>query len=520
MNKKYDIDYSRLPHYIFIGIVVVALAVLNYFYFSGHISSNPELINNYSLRDDDMNKTRQPAVAGLFYPADSHQLSAALDGYLSAGGNTLSPRPHMLVVPHAGYIYSAAVAAKAYKRLLPFREDIKRVILVGPSHRVALRGVALSSAARFKTPLGTVDTDRALTAELASLPGFHINDRAHAGEHSLEVQLPFLQKVLQRFAIVPLVYGDVTPEELAAALAPYLRRNDVLVVISADLSHYLDYDSAKTADAATAAAVDRKQALESHQSCGATGINAALELARRFNLKPRLLDMANSGDVTGKNDSVVGYASWMFDNSEPEPQLSPLEQEVENLRYFAKFNGAALLDIARESLRRATEEKRRFRPARDKFDDVLFNKGASFVTLTQKNGLRGCIGTLVPSQAVALDVAANAYAAALEDKRFPPVTAEELPGLQITISLLTGYERIDFNSEQDLLRQLQPGTDGLVIRDGNRQGLFLPSVWQQLPDKAEFLKNLKLKAGLSPAYWSDQIKAYRFRIVEIKENEN
>ena len=150
----------------------------------------------------------------------------------------------------------------------------------------------------------------------------------------------------------------------------------------------------------------------------------------------------------------------------------------------------------------------------------MFNKGAAFVTLTKNAALRGCIGSLVPGRAVALDVAENTYAAALEDKRFPPVSADELKDIRISISLLSDYERIYFNSEKELLDKINAGTDGLVIRDGDRQGLFLPSVWEQLPEKTEFLTNLKLKAGLSPSYWSDKIRAYRFRVVEIKNNEN
>lgn len=522
MRKSDDIDYSRLPHYIFIAAVGIALLVLNWFYFDKHASSNTEVINNYSLRDEDMAKTRVPAVAGLFYPADVYQLSNVVDGYLSQASSTLTPRPHMMVVPHAGYQYSAAVAAAAYKKLLPFQNEIKKVILIGPSHRVALRGAALSTAAQFSTPLGTLPTDEEITAKLAEIPGFGYNDKAHAEEHSLEVQLPFLQKVLgKKFTIVPLVYGQIDPADLAAALAPYLSRNDTLLVFSADLSHYLDYNTAKAIDGRTVEMVDLQQELESHQSCGATGINAALQLAKKFAFQPRLMDMANSGDVTGERDSVVGYASWIFDKkNQPEKPHTPLEQETDNLRFFAKHYGTKLMQIAETALNVAVKSDKYFEPSRRDFDDLLFNKGAAFVTLTKNGELRGCIGTLLPKQAIARDIAANTYAAALEDSRFPPVTVEELPELKISLSLLTGFEPISYTSEQNLLDQLQPGVDGLVIRDGDRQALFLPSVWAQLPDKQDFLNNLKLKAGFSPSFWSSQIKAYRFRTVEIKQHEN
>lgn len=522
MNKKFDIDYGRLPYYIIIGIVLLAFLILNYIYLVDYTSSNSEAINDYSIRDEDMNKTRTPAVAGLFYPADVYQLSNIVDEYLEQAPSATSQRPQIIIVPHAGYQYSAQVAASAYKKLVPFAQEIKKVIVIGPSHRVALQGAALSSATEFSTPLGKIPTDSEITTELSQQPSFKMNDKAHAQEHSLEVQLPFLQKTLKKFTIVPLVYGNIEPQVMAEALKPFVNRKDVLIVISADLSHYLDYDTAKIVDGHTAGLVERNQQLEDHLSCGATGINTALLLAKDLSYQPKLLDMANSGDVTGERSSVVGYAAWLFEqkNNEPAKKLTPLEQEVENLSHFARHHGAALLQIAAHSLRNAVAKQKPYNPSRDDFDDVLFNKGASFVTLTKNGELRGCIGTLVANRAVSLDVAANAFAAAMKDDRFSPVTAEELPQLEVSISLLSDYEQLHFKTENELLQQITAGIDGVVIRDGNRQGLFLPSVWKQVPGKEEFLRNLKLKAGLSPSYWSDQIKAYRFRVVEIKKNEN
>ena len=256
-------------------------------------------------------------------------------------------------------------------------------------------------------------------------------------------------------------------------------------------------------------------------SCGATGINAALLLAAEKHLRPETLELANSGDTVGDRDSVVGYGAWSF-AAEPEPAVPAgrLEAELENLRRFASFYGRDLYQIARRALSEAAEHGRRFEPSRGDWPDKLFDKGAAFVTLTVKDSLRGCIGTVVPYQAVALDVAANAYEAAMEDSRFQPVKPEELPGIDIEISLLTDYEEIDFADEKELLTKIRPGIDGLIIRDGDRQGLFLPSVWEQLPGRQDFLNNLKLKAGMSPTYWSDNIKVYRFRTLEIKENEN
>lgn len=507
-------------YYLFWGAVVVILLFFNYMYFYEHTSSNSEVINDYSLRDEDLKDIRVPAVAGLFYPADVYQLSDMVDNYLAKAKTGNSQRPHIIVVPHAGYKYSAQIAASAYKKLLPFREEIKKVILVGPSHFVALQGIALSPTKSFKTVLGNIPTDAEISSVLSTFEGFSYNEAAHKKEHSLEVQLPFLQKVLHKFSIVPLVYGDVNPRLLADALKPFINRDDVLIVVSADLSHYLDYDTAKVVDGVTIDMVAHSQALQNHQSCGAIGINAAILLAKDNNLHPKLIDIANSGDVTGDHDSVVGYASWVFDKKDKEESvaMSPLEQEVENLNNFARHNGAKLIEIAQTALEQAAKLQKEYRPSRKDFPEILFNKGAAFVTLTKNGELRGCIGSLMPRQAIALDIAANTFAAAMEDSRFSPVTADELPSVDISVSLLSSYEPINYADEADLLSQLQPGVDGLVIRDGDRQGLFLPSVWKQLPDSKEFLNNLKIKAGLSPAYWSNKIKAYRFRVVEIKKN--
>ncbi len=517
MFEKFEIDRASLPKYILIVTITIAVVVLNIYFIRTYISSNNETITDYALRDEDMNPSREAAVAGLFYPADVYQLQKDIDGYLEMVPPSLNKRPHILIVPHAGYLYSAKVAAHAYQKILPFRKQIKKVFLLGPSHRVPLKGAALSSAKNFKTPLGEIPVDSKITAELAAKPNFAINDRAHRDEHALEVQLPFLQKTLDKFSIIPMVYGHTEPQKIADALTPYLQKNDSLLIISADLSHYLDSRTAARIDGETATMIAEGQPLDEHRSCGATGINTAMLLARSFGLKPQLLDITNSGNVTGEMSSVVGYAAWMFSRQPAEEEKLPaLEQEAENLRFFAKHNKAALLGITATALERAVVGKH-FTPERDDYPDVLFNKGASFVTLTQNGELRGCIGSLLPNRAIALDLADNARQAALKDSRFPPLTAEELKTTDFNISLLTGYERIESKNEEDLLAQLKPGIDGLVVRDGNRQGLFLPSVWKQLPDKKEFLTNLKIKAGLSPTYWSDDMKIYRFRTVEIND---
>lgn len=526
INKedKSSSNYKRNIKYILTAVALVALLWVNYCHFSQHISSNPERINNFVAEVDDMNKFRVPAVAGLFYPANAGDLDSQVGKYLSSTTSTHGKQPKILVVPHAGYMYSAQTAAKAYSLLTPYRDTIRNVVLVGPSHHVALKGVALSNDDYFTTPLGKIEVNKALNAELSVQPGFQYNNAAHLKEHSLEVQLPFLQKVLKNFTITPIVYGEADPQELANALAPFLKQPETLIIFSADLSHYYTYDQAKQIDDQTKTLVENKIPLvEDHMSCGATGINAAVILAQENYLLPKLLDIVNSGDVTGDKSGVVGYGAWSFDTPEKAPEKTPhnpLEQEVENLRSFASHHGKELMNISRLSLEEAVLKNKHFKPHRDDYPDVLFNKGAAFVTLEKHGELRGCIGSLMPNQSIAYDIALNSYSAAMEDNRFSQIEPEELKDIKISISLLSGFEPTTYNSEEDLLTKIVKGVDGIVIRDGDRQGVFLPSVWKQLPDPQEFLNNLKLKAGMSPTYWSNKIKVYRFRVVEISKDED
>lgn len=522
MNQKNDdFNFQRIFHYIWIILAVLGLIWLNYADFRRYLSSNPTTINQYIPEAEDMEKTRLPAVAGLFYAGQPQQLEEEVSFYLSNTGSISARQPKILIVPHAGYRYSATTAAKAYIELEKYKNDIKNVIIVGPSHRVGFKGVAVSAVDKFQTPLGKIAVNQTINEELLQNKDFILREDAHRDEHSIEVQLPFLQKVLKNFTIIPLVYGEIAPEILADALRPYLSNPHNLIIFSADLSHYQDGKTAQVLDTATATLVrKRTPEIEDHMSCGATGINAALLLAKDSGMRPQLLDMSNSGQISGDMESVVGYAAWLFSSDEKDEEqdhvLTPLEQEVENLKAFVRDFGSQLLDIAEKSLAVAVENHKIYTPSRKDRANALFDKGASFVTLTKNGELRGCIGTLFATEAIAFDVAKNTYSAALEDNRFKPVEKNELPELKLSISLLSDYERVRFSDEADLLRQLIPGIDGVVIRDGNRQGLFLPSVWKQLPDKQEFLNNLKLKAGLSPAYWSDKLKIYRFRTVEIK----
>ena len=260
-----------------------------------------------------MSLSRSPAVAGLFYPGDPRVLKRTLDDYLAEASPDGEP-PKALIVPHAGYVYSGPIAATAYATLARVRASVHRVVLLGPAHRVPLRGLAASSADRFLTPLGPVELDRDAIDLALTLPQVRLMDAAHAQEHSLEVQLPFLQEVLEQFSLVPFVVGEADPEEVAEVLDLLWGGPETLIVISSDLSHYHADAVARALDTATSAAIEalRPQDIGYEQACGRIPVNGLLAVARRRGMQARTLDLRNSGDTAGSRDQVVGYGAYVF----------------------------------------------------------------------------------------------------------------------------------------------------------------------------------------------------------------
>jgi MEMO1 family protein len=260
---------------------------------------------------------RQPVVAGLFYPAEAETLRRMVQGFLDQAA-VAGATPKALIAPHAGYIYSGPVAASVYARLAAGRKSIHRVVLLGPSHRVPFHGLAVSSAASFRTPLGDIPIDRQMVAQVMELPQVVLLDDAHADEHSLEVQLPFLQLLLEDFELVPLVVGDAGGEEVAEVLQRLWGGPETLIVISSDLSHYHDYPTARRMDQSTSEAIINlhPEALGYEDACGRAPVSGLLLQARRLGLHGELVDLRNSGDTAGDKTRVVGYGAYAF--SEPE----------------------------------------------------------------------------------------------------------------------------------------------------------------------------------------------------------
>lgn len=261
-----------------------------------------------------MDTVRTPAVAGMFYPNDVHQLGTMVRDFLNETKDSTEPVPKAIIVPHAGYIYSGVVAASAYRRLIPSHDTINRVVLLGPSHHVPLRGLAATGMTSFATPLGNVPIDRQAIDEITSLPQVSVLESPHANEHSLEVQLPFLQDILDDFSVIPLVVGEVTNEQVGEVLEKLWGGRETVIIISSDLSHYHDYKTAQKMDKLTSIAIEnlRPENIRHEQACGRHPVNGLLYIARRKGLRAKTIDLRSSGDTAGPRNQVVGYGAYVF----------------------------------------------------------------------------------------------------------------------------------------------------------------------------------------------------------------
>jgi AmmeMemoRadiSam system protein B/AmmeMemoRadiSam system protein A len=449
-----------------------------------------------------MAAVRPAAVAGTFYPAEPRALAAEVDDLLG-GVERLAPRlafPKVLIVPHAGYIYSGPVAAQAYDELAAARGIVRRVVMLGPVHRVPVRGLALPGAQIFETPLGRIPIDQKAVQEVSALPQAISSDPAHALEHSLEVQLPFLQKVLGEFALVPFAVGMANVEEVAQVIERLWGGRETLIVISTDLSHYHAYAEARRIDGST---VDRITAfatdIDHEEACGATPLNGLLYVAKKRNLSIKLLAACNSGDTAGGKGQVVGYSSFaLYEGAEVKHEDA----------------GNTLISIAAGSISSGLG----LAPA-PSVDGAawLDQAGATFVTLLRAGELRGCIGSLEAARPIGADVADNALGAAFRDPRFAALTRDEWPLCTVEVSLLSPPKRIQFADEDHLLGLIRAGEDGLILEADGRRATFLPQVWESIADTRRFLDELKRKAGIPASTRLGRCKVARYRVIKWKE---
>ncbi len=424
---------------------------------------------------------RPAAVAGMFYPANAAELNSNLDDYLS-NETTATSSPKAIIAPHAGYIYSGPVAGSVYSNVAQLRDVIKRVVLLGPAHRVYVDGIAIPTATHFATPLGNVELDSATLNKLSNLSFIEYMDIAHSQEHSLEVHIPFLQKVLDDFVLIPLLVGNASAEEVAAVLESLWGDAETLIVVSSDLSHYHQYQDAKDIDADTTRLIEAMdyQHIGPEQACGCMPMRGLLKLAKQKNMQLHTLDLRNSGDTAGPRDRVVGYGAYalyedgILDDKGKECVFTVMKRSIEQ----GLSNGSP------------------YKPDISEYDQSLTQRYAVFVTLELDNQLRGCIGTTEAQMPLIEAVAHFAHAAAFSDPRFPALTTDEYQKTSISLSILTSPTVLEFDDETHLIAQLRPGIDGLIIEKGRHRATFLPVVWESLPQPTQFISHLKQKAGI------------------------
>ena len=475
---------------------------------------------------------RAPAVAGTFYPGDARTLCAMVDRQLAAASAApdLPGPPCAMICPHAGYAYSGPTAAANYQRLKP--GQYARVVILAPSHYTLLKGASVGAFTAFHTPLGDVPVDFEAVAALRRCELVSDRSEPQAREHSLEVQLPFLQRTLGHFSLVPLVIGDVTPRErdsLAAALLP-LWDERTLVVASSDFCHYgpsFDFEPFGRTDREHIAQLDREgidrilaldaDGFESYMTrsrntiCGQTPIGVLLRLARLRKTPPRpvLAAYTLSGDMERNYEHSVSYASIAF-CADTRPARAAAKAEP-----FSASEKSALLQLARQAIEQ-TVVKRLREPVADTkhLASKLMQHGAAFVTLTRNGELRGCIGSVEAEEPLALNVAQNAVSAAMGDPRFFPVGPDELPHIHIEINVLKPPHRVSGIEEFVL------GKHGIILEKNGRRALFLPEVMvEQRWTPEETLTHLCLKAGLPRDAWRSGCALHCFETEAFGEDE-
>lgn len=440
---------------------------------------------------------RSPAVAGTFYPANPDALDRVVRAAL-ASADVDPAAAKAIVAPHAGYIYSGPIAGASFQSVAHLGQQISRVVLIGPTHRLYFPGIAVPTATGLATPLGTVPIDAAGVSLALADPEVALLDAAFDNEHALEVELPFIQVLFPHAAVVPLIVGEASPQAVERVLASLWGGPETLIVVSSDLSHYYGYEAARALDLATSQAIEviAPAKVDANRACGHRALSALLHHAGERDLRATTRDLRNSGDTSGSRDRVVGYGAYTFEHAEAARLTSAqratlLEAAYATLRSLASQNGAREVDTARVPA-----------PLR-----ALRN---TFVTITIGGELRGCVGTLERSAPLIADVVTNTRKAATQDRRFDPMTSEEIAAASISISILSHLRPIPFVGEADLLEQLRPSVDGLAIRDGEQRALFLPKVWDDLPSARDFLAHLKQKAGLPDRPLKPRTKAFRF----------
>ncbi|MFQ6041864.1 MAG: AmmeMemoRadiSam system protein B [Candidatus Poribacteria bacterium] len=445
---------------------------------------------------------REPAVSGQFYPDSADELKRVVDGFLgNAKLKEVNGRILAVITPHAGYTFSGQVAAEAFAQLKG--KPINTYVIVGPSHYIAFDGISVYPEGNYKTPLGLVEIDAKLARDIINMDEMiRYYSPAHVREHAIEVELPFIQRINEKAKIVPMVVGSQSSKAIQVLeniFTRILSREDTVLVMSADLSHYHPYNEAVKLDKAGLAAVEKLDAKEFAEKVNAketevdnpAGIMAMLMATKSLGGQASLLKYANSGDVTGDKSAVVGYGAVMV--------ALPPKEEI-NLNDASKKE---LLKIARSSIEEYLNSGN-VSQVKPKNSELLKNCGA-FVTLKEAGNLRGCIGYTQPIMPLCETVTRAAIAAATQDPRFKPISKGELKKIEIEISVLSPLRQIKNVNE------IEVGKHGIIIRKGWHSGLLLPQVaTEEGWDRMTFLQYTCRKAGLPTDAWKENADIYVF----------
>lgn len=447
---------------------------------------------------DSISKIKPPSVAGTFYSSDKTALEKQINEFKKNNRNIYKTPTRAVIVPHAGLIYSGRLA---YEGISQLDKNIKTIFIFAPAHRVPFEGLAVTSYDEWNTPLGNIRINKELTKELVTKFGAKINDEALAPEHSIEIELPIIQSVFEKIKIVPVLMGRVEPDKIKKIISHYYQNKEIGFVISSDLSHYLPDNTAKRVDSYTAQHIETCDSNNfTHElACGATGIIGLMNFANENNYSLIRIDMTNSSSTTFDKEKVVGYGTWFL-------------YEGERNQFIKDNYSDFVLQVCREAIK-----NKNYEPSKLIYPQVFSEYGAVFVTLEKNGNLRGCIGSIIPQRTLIQDIITNSKNSAFADPRFNPVEKNEINEIKIAVSLLSIPKPIKFKDEADLLSQIRQNVDGIIIKDGNYQAVYLPSVWEQIPDKKMFLNSLKVKAGMRPDHFSKTFEAYRFETFYIKE---
>lgn len=456
-----------------------------------------------------MNK--KPFFAGSFYPAEPDYLNQLINSYKEG---SVKYKSKAIIVPHASYMYSGHCAVTGFQHF----EPSENIFIIAPSHNETFTNIAMPEYTFFDTPLGSIEVNNRLIREIASKYPCIVSNVPFEQEHAIEIQLPLLQnlvypqkqnamdfvkslkKIGHKIRLIPILTSRCDYKLITDIITDYWETSSF--IISSDLSHYYTQEQCRQIDNYTAAIIEtgKIDCFQSEQACGLVGIKGLAEFANNNECSLIRAEMYNSGDISGETDKVVGYGSWfLYSGSRNE--------------YIERFHSQYVIDIVRDSILHAINQEE-FIPTH--IPPVMLEYGASFVTIKLNGQLRGCIGSIYPTKPLILDLIDNAKNAGFEDPRFIPLTLDELENIEISVSILSSIERIKFKDERDLLSKIYPY--GIIVAEGEKRAVYLPLVWDQLPDREVFFNSLKEKAGLHPAYFSKTMEVYKFSAIDITED--